>query len=109
MFRVLGGSSSTDTGYLYIVDWDTKEQLVEPIEVRVTEKSKRASGRSYGCRGITWYQDKVCVAGSNNTLQFCDPDTYEISSNISFGSKLAHIHQIRSHEEKLYICNTGYA
>jgi hypothetical protein len=90
-----------DRGDAYVIDWDTKKVInhldaygPEDIEV----------GRSRGCAGIAWHDNKIYIACRSGLCVF-DPDTLEQVAEIS---GVGHgIHEIKSRGGKLYITNTA--
>lgn len=103
--RVPDPTEDGDLGKLYVLDWDTKELLTKNLPGAAVQV-----GRSRGIRGITWYQDKLLVAGVTNRLSFYDPDTFrEIDTWAVEHAKF--LHQVRvgpgPYEPRIYMASTG--
>ncbi len=90
-----------DHGDAYIIDWDTK-QVIHRLDVYGPEDIE--VGRSRGCAGIAWHENKIYIACRSGLCVF-DPDTLECINEISgVGSG---IHEIKSRQGKLYIISTA--
>jgi hypothetical protein len=93
--------SPQDRGDAYVIDWDTKK-VINRLDVYGPEDIK--VGRSRGCAGIAWYNNKIYIA-CRSGLCVIDPDTLELVDEISdVGTG---IHEIKVRDDKLYITNTS--
>lgn len=107
MYRILeDGVAQGELGYVYVLDWETKQMLVRPKGIEPDYSLYAPMGRSHGCRGITIHDNKLYVASSGSDISVFDLDTYQRIKKLSFPD-LRHIHQIKSHDGTLYICSTG--
>lgn len=107
MYRLYeGGVGKGELGYVYVLDWDTKELLVEPKGVEPDYSLYTPMGKSHGCRGITIHEGKLYVASSGHDISVFDLDTYRLINKLSFPD-FKHIHQIKDHNGILYVCSTG--
>ncbi len=93
--------SPEDVGELVVLDWDTRTVLNRVIvdSGKLVEK-----GRSRGASGITWLDGSIYV-GCRAGIVRMDPDTFDYEVlDIEVPSSL---HQIKSHEGKLYLTGAG--
>lgn len=100
------GVGQGELGYVYVLDWETKELVVKPQGVQPDYSLYTPMGRSHGCRGITIHDGKLYVASSGSDISVFDLDTYQRIERLTFPS-MRHLHQIKSHDGFLYACSTG--
>lgn len=97
------GERTEDVGEVVVVDWDSKS-VVKTI---IADSLKHVeTGRSRGCGGITWLNDKLYVSCRQGISVF-DPDgdsteLVRINPGEPYG-----LHQIKAHEGTLYVCSAG--
>ena len=89
-----------DRGEAYVIDWDTKKvidrlDVFGPKDIRV--------GRSRGCAGIAWLNNKIYIACRSGLCVF-DPDNLKLITEISEVG--GGIHEIKRRGHKLYIVAT---
>lgn len=89
-----------DRGDAYVVDWATKE-VISHLDVLGPENIKK--GRSRGCSGITWHQDKIYIACRSGISVFDPINLRHIKDITNVGSG---IHEIKSHDNRIYVTNT---
>jgi len=104
-----GDPSSPEAGdNLYVVDWDTHTVLARLLVTGSGGKVSVHSGiRTHGARGVAIAKDLLYVAGSSNIISVyrlgqTTPD-YLTSFEIPGGC----IHQIRFHDERLYVASAA--
>jgi len=94
--------SPEDIGEVVVIDWETKtvvKRLVADSEERVSV------GRSRGAAGIDILGDILYVACRQQLVLF-DLDSYEKIGTLSLAGPTG-LHQVKSHDDYLYIICTG--
>jgi len=97
------GYPQGEVGYVYCLDWETKQQFRPPIEIVPHQPPE---GKSHGSRGITIYSGQLHVATSGNNILVFDLDTFEKKNDIRYPS-FKRLHQIKSHDGYLFVVSTG--
>lgn len=95
-----------ELGHVYILDWDTKELLCDPRGIEPDYRLGAPLGRSHGARGITYFQGKLYVAGSDNKISVFDPDSLGHIKTIE-KKEFKALHQIKGHNGLLHVVSTG--
>jgi len=94
-------NSPRDHGDAYVIDWDTKK-VIHHLDVYGPEDIQ--VGRSRGCGGIAWHNNKIYIA-CRSGLSVFDPDTLKYITQVAgVGSG---IHEIKSKGNRLYVTNTS--
>ena len=107
IFRIKEPTETIETGYIYALDWDLGGEIISKVEVDVPKKYQAPNGRSNGCRGLAVHNGELAVASSDNKIHYYDLDTLEQLSIEDFAGDLKYLHQIKSHDGQLHVCNTG--
>jgi len=106
LFRLVEYPEKGEVGRVYVLDWETKELMTNPVGIEPGYSLHKPTGKSHGARGVTIYNDKILVAGSGNKFSYFDRDTYELIETFEL-NYVSYTHQIKSVGEFLYIVSTG--
>jgi len=105
-----------DCGFLYVLDWDTKSLVCDPILIWDARTPNDPKSRTHGARGITCHNDQIYVAGSGRhidnidhygKISIFDRDNYRFVKTLRFADEFSGIHQIRDYNGYLYVVSTG--
>jgi hypothetical protein len=99
------GYPQGEIGYVYILDWETKEPLGPPIEIVPHQPPE---GKSHGSRGITIHRDQLWVATSGDNILVFDLDTFRFREDIRHPN-WKRLHQIKSRQSDgtMHVVSTG--
>lgn len=104
MFRLYeAGQPQGELGYVYLIDWETKQQIASPLEIRPLQPP---DGKSHGSRGITIHNNKLYVATSGDDILTFSLDDYRHLGRVTH-SGFRRLHQIKDRNGQLYVVSTG--
>jgi len=106
LFRLKDYPDKGEIGRVYVLDWDTKKLITNPVGIEPGYSLRKPTGKSHGARGVTIYDGKILVAGSGNKFSYFNLDTYDLIETFEL-DYVAYTHQIKAVGEFLYIVSTG--
>jgi len=98
-----------DIGRVYAYDLESGSYLTKPTGVDPGDPGltmHSSQGRSIGARGVAFYQDQICVAGSNTKFSIYDKTNYKLIHSVD-KPETSFLHQIRARHGRLFVASTG--
>lgn len=101
---VRGSQQGESHGGVFLIDLD-QERVAQPIDWNTVDIDWQGRGWDRGLRGITFDDDKVFIASSDELFVY----NHYFEPLASYRSPyLKHCHEISRYERRLYLTSTGY-